>query len=69
MTKKLSPSQQWMVDHPDDVPCPLTPCAAKAWRMKRGLVRPNEQMRKYEAAMAEKRAAASMHHKEQRGAS
>jgi hypothetical protein len=35
--KKLSPTQQWMLDHPNDVPCPKTPNAAQAWRKKRGI--------------------------------
>jgi hypothetical protein len=31
MKKKLSPTQQWMADHPDDVPCPRS--NANAWRV------------------------------------
>jgi hypothetical protein len=37
MTEKLSPTKQWEQDHPDDVRCPATPSAAKAWRSKRGI--------------------------------
>ena len=29
--------EAWMRDHPDDVPCPQDPTAARAWRAKRGL--------------------------------
>ena len=56
--KKLSPTQQWMQDHPDDVPCPAMPDAAAAWRRKRGMYSIREmqaQRERYEAAMAEKR--------------
>jgi hypothetical protein len=54
MKKKLSPTQQWMADHPDDVPCPRS--NANAWRRKRGLDAAGSAIRaKYEAAMAEKR--------------
>jgi hypothetical protein len=35
--KKLSGTQQWMLDHPNDVPCPRSSVAAAAWRRKRGL--------------------------------
>jgi hypothetical protein len=62
MTKKLSRTQQWMLDHPDDVPCPRDPMSARSWRIKRGLQQAPErevadrvQLAKYEAAMAEKR--------------
>jgi hypothetical protein len=61
MTKKLSPAQQWMRDHPGDVPCPRDPNAAGVWRRKRGLEDTASRRRltalraKYEAAMAEKR--------------
>jgi hypothetical protein len=34
--RKLGPIQQWMVDHPDDVPCPPGG-AGVHWRRKRGL--------------------------------
>jgi hypothetical protein len=57
--KKLSPTQQWMLDHPSDTPCPKMPDAAAAWRRKRGLEidgRNRELWDKYHAAMAEKRA-------------
>jgi hypothetical protein len=55
--RKLGPIQQWMADHPDDVPYPRSPEAAKAWRAKRGIGNTwqTETRRKYEAAMAEKR--------------
>ena len=36
MTKKLGPIQQWMKDHPDDVPYPGGG-AGHWWRRKRGL--------------------------------
>jgi hypothetical protein len=62
MTKKLSATKQWMIDHPDDEPCPLpqrSPNAAAAWRRKRDLDGPdraaNPQWAKYQAAMAEKK--------------
>jgi hypothetical protein len=52
--RKISPTQQWMVDHPNDVPCPRG--NASAWRRKRGLDKAGAALRaKYEAAMAEKR--------------
>jgi hypothetical protein len=58
--KKLSTTQQWMRDHPDDVPCPRDPDSARAWRRKRGLEGPSprnvEIQRKYDEAMREKRA-------------
>ena len=35
---KLSPTTQWMQDHPDDKPCPVgAPWAAAAWRRARGI--------------------------------
>jgi hypothetical protein len=56
--RKLSPSQQWMADHPNDKRCPKSPDAAKGWRHKRGLDAAGAALRaKYEAAMAETRAA------------
>ena len=64
--KKLSTSQQWMLDHPDDTPCPRGPLAAQAWRRKRGLERDPaaevrqakhaDWLRRYEEALAAKRA-------------
>ena len=57
---KLSTTKQWMIDHPDDTPCPRSPNAARSWRRKRGLeLTPKHQMllAKYEEAMAAKRAA------------
>jgi hypothetical protein len=55
-TKKLSATAQWMLDHPNDVPCPATPSAATAWRRKR-FANPNfaAERAKYDAAMAESR--------------
>jgi hypothetical protein len=56
--KKLSPTQRWMQEHPDDKPCPRTPQAAKAWRIARGLERtPAERKRheKYQVALIEMR--------------
>ena len=35
--KKVRVIEAWMRDHPDDVPCPRDPDAARAWRAKRGL--------------------------------
>jgi hypothetical protein len=50
---KMSATQQWMADHPNDVPCPKGNSAA--WRRKRGLDKAGAALRaKYEAAMAEK---------------
>jgi hypothetical protein len=58
MAKKLSLSQQWMADHPNDKPCPQERRAAMEWRHKRGLDSAGAALRaKYEAAMAETRAA------------
>ena len=37
--KKVRVIRSWMRDHPDDVPCPRDPDAARAWRAKRGLER------------------------------
>jgi hypothetical protein len=61
--RKLSLTQQWMIDHPDDEPCPRNHSAAQRWRRKRGLERdPIKEAKqeadrtKYEAAIAEKRA-------------
>jgi hypothetical protein len=58
---KLSKTQQWMKDHPDDKPCPNDPDSAKAWRFKRGIgcgAATNRALwEKYSAAMAEKRCA------------
>ena len=56
--KKLSTTQKWMQDHPDDVPCPRMPAAAKAWRIKRGLERTPAEAEKrlaYTVAMLEQR--------------
>jgi hypothetical protein len=36
----LSPTVQWMRDHPDDKPCPRDPMAARAWRGARGIQPP-----------------------------
>jgi hypothetical protein len=57
-TQTVSPTKQWMLDHPDDVPCPRSPHAAKAWRIKRGLQRTKadaEAHLKYTVAMIETR--------------
>jgi hypothetical protein len=35
--KKIRVMEAWMRDHPDDVPCPKSPDAARAWRHARGL--------------------------------
>jgi hypothetical protein len=37
-TTKLSPTKQWMQDHPDDKRCPGMPHAAAAWRRARGIM-------------------------------
>ena len=59
MTKKLSPTKQWELDHPHDIPCPHGPDSAKAWRRARGLDAAGAALReKYEQAMREKRAKA-----------
>ena len=62
----LSKTKQWMIDHPDDLPCPEDPRAAMEWRQERGLCRKswgayNEERRardleRYNQAMAEKHA-------------
>jgi hypothetical protein len=55
---KLSATQQWLADHPDDVPCPRDPNLAGVWRRKRGLEATASRRRitaireKYELAMA-----------------
>jgi hypothetical protein len=65
MMKKISASKQWMIDHPDDVPCPKSGGAAYWWRVKRGIgasadwARAKREWRAAHAAdvaMAEKRA-------------
>jgi hypothetical protein len=56
MAKKLSRTQQWLLDHPDDVPPPTSGGGALAWRRKRGLDPAGDALRaKYEEAMREKR--------------
>jgi hypothetical protein len=36
--KKITESQQWMIDHPDDEPPPVKSGGAfHAWRIKRGI--------------------------------
>jgi hypothetical protein len=35
MTKQLTVTERWMKFYPDDVPCPISPDAAAAWRRKR----------------------------------
>lgn len=63
MTKaKISATKQWETDHPDDRPCPDGPIAAKGWRIKRGISKPDSWRdrplwEKYDALMAEKWAA------------
>lgn len=69
MTKKLSATEQWEKGHPNDKPCPSDPDSAKAWRFRRGIgdgatafaARRRAQWEKYEAVMAEKRAAIAQH--------
>lgn len=58
---KLSRTAQWMLDHPNDEPCPTGPPgdyqahrAARIWRKKRGIIpepAARKQRAKYEAAM------------------
>ena len=58
-------SKQWMLAPPRRRLCPKTPWAARAWRLKRGIVnapghykrleKAEAQRAKYEAAMAETR--------------
>jgi hypothetical protein len=57
--KTLSAVERWMLKHPGDAECPRDPSAATAWRRKRGLARNAADVlirKKYEQAMAEKRA-------------
>jgi hypothetical protein len=52
---------QWMLDHPNDTPCPAMADAAKGWRRKRGLEQSPQQKAKqaeYEAIMREKKGGA-----------
>jgi hypothetical protein len=60
MAKKLTATQQWMIDHPNDTPCPLQPHGAAAWRKARGIGAnagaERAKVAQYEAAMADKRA-------------
>jgi len=59
MKKTLSAVERWMLEHPGDAECPRDPTAATAWRRKRGLGRNAADVllwKKYERAMAEKRA-------------
>ena len=60
MAKKLSMAQQWLVDHPDDEPCPRDPNLAGVWRRKRGLEdtasrrKIHAKQAKYDLAIVEK---------------
>jgi hypothetical protein len=58
-TRKLSPTQQWVADHPNDVPPPRVGSLGwVAWRRQRGLDAAGAALRKrYEEAMVETRAA------------
>jgi hypothetical protein len=53
MTKKLSFAKQWMLNHPNDKPCPKNDSGS--WRRKREQL--TALQAKYEAAMSEARAA------------
>ena len=59
-TRTRTASEQWMIDHPYDKPCPSDSRAAAAWRRKR-CIGPNVSARqrairaKYDAALREKR--------------
>jgi hypothetical protein len=59
-SKKLSLTAQWMLDHPNDVPCPLQPHGAAVWRKARGIganAGPQpDKWRQYSEALADKRA-------------
>lgn len=61
MTKQLSVTQQWMKDHPNDKPCPVSPDAAAAWRRARGIglnaAEARAKWAKYHKAMSELRTA------------
>jgi hypothetical protein len=62
MARKPRTPQQWMLDHPDDVPCPprggaihwRRACGLDEWQKKRTAAQ-DAQQQKYEAAMVEKR--------------
>jgi hypothetical protein len=57
MSKKISATKQWELDHPNDVPCPRNASPAQVWRRKRWLeITPamHAIREKYEAAMKEK---------------
>jgi hypothetical protein len=59
--EKISTTAQWMKNHPEDTPCPRDPDSARAWRIKplEPTPRERELARKYQEAMAEKRARGS----------
>jgi hypothetical protein len=62
MADRLSGTEQWMKDHPNDAPCPSHPDLAHTWRVMRNIgpkysINAHKALvKKYEAAMAEKRA-------------
>jgi hypothetical protein len=59
--KDTSATAKWMIDNPNDEPCPAGHSDAQMWRRRRGLEQgPREyrhvaEMARYEAAMDEKR--------------
>lgn len=63
---KITKTQQWELDHPDDVPCPRgapddyqARRAAREWRKARGIIlepATRKRLERYAAAMAEPRA-------------
>ena len=59
LTRMLKPSltKQWMIEHPNDKPCPREPGAARAWRMKRFGPKALAERERYRLAMIETRRA------------
>ena len=59
LVKARSATEQWLREHPHDVPCPSDPVAAAAWRRARG-IGPNvstavkAKRAQYDAVMREK---------------
>jgi hypothetical protein len=60
VSPKISGTERWVLDHPSDTP-PRGAQAARRWRARRGIGGTPwqiEMRKRYDAAMAEKRAAA-----------
>jgi hypothetical protein len=59
MAKKLTMTEKWMLDHPNDEPSPTERRAAMEWRHKRFYVSPERQAKqaKYEEARLMRQAA------------